>query len=186
MFCTKCGTESQPAAGFCQKCGTSLSDLSIKTKPILESKSADLALWNPNATANWSLLFTPAFGSYLQMLNWKSLGESEKAATSKMWFFSSLSMIIVYLCMGIFIKDEALSEGLTKGLGLFYLIAWYLASGISQSQYVKAKFGSNYARRPWGKALLMGIAAFAGMLILAAIVGVALGSIIGLAAGGAS
>ena len=27
------------------------------------------ALWNPNAAANWSLLFSPAFGAWLHMKN---------------------------------------------------------------------------------------------------------------------
>lgn len=29
-----------------------------------------LPLWNPNAAANWCLLFTPSFGSWLHMKNW--------------------------------------------------------------------------------------------------------------------
>ena len=31
------------------------------------------ALWNPNAAASWSLLFSPAFGAFLHMKNWQAL-----------------------------------------------------------------------------------------------------------------
>jgi hypothetical protein len=41
------------------------------------------ALWNPNAAASWSLLFTPIFGSLLHMKNWQAMGNREKAASSK-------------------------------------------------------------------------------------------------------
>ena len=40
-------------------------------------------LWNPNAAANWSLLFSPAFGAFVHMKNWQALGEPEKAANAK-------------------------------------------------------------------------------------------------------
>ena len=35
-------------------------------------------IWNPNAAANWSLIFTPAFGAYIQMLNWQRLGQEPR------------------------------------------------------------------------------------------------------------
>lgn len=44
--------------------------------PAPTREAAAIALWNPNAAANWSLLFTPLFGAYLHMLNWRSLGEA--------------------------------------------------------------------------------------------------------------
>jgi hypothetical protein len=41
------------------------------------------ALWNPNAAANWSLLFSPMFGAWLHMKNWAALGEPERAAARR-------------------------------------------------------------------------------------------------------
>ena len=40
-------------------------------------------LWNPNAAAMWSLLFSPVFGALVHMKNWQAMGEPEKAAASK-------------------------------------------------------------------------------------------------------
>jgi hypothetical protein len=50
----------------------------VPAPSVLESP-----IWNPIATVNWSLLFTPVFGAYLQMLNWKSLGQEDSARESK-------------------------------------------------------------------------------------------------------
>lgn len=33
-----------------------------------------ITLWNPNAAVNWSVLFTPIFGAWIQAKNWKALG----------------------------------------------------------------------------------------------------------------
>ena len=59
------------------------------------------ALWNPNAAANWCLIFTPAFGAFLNMLNWDALGEGERAASSKRWFAASLVMFGAYLVLSV-------------------------------------------------------------------------------------
>ena len=54
----------------------------------LESGAAP-TLWNPNAAANWSLLFSPIFGTWLHMLNWRALGEAERAESAKTWLMVS-------------------------------------------------------------------------------------------------
>lgn len=127
------------------------------------------AIWNPNATANWSLIFSPAFGSYLQMLNWRALGEPEKAASSRKWFYVSIGMLAVYGLMGAFMADTNVAEGASWVLSVIFLSVWYFSSGRKQCKYVKEKFGSNYARESWGKALLVGIAAYIGCLIAASL-----------------
>ena len=139
----------------------------------VESDGAVPTIWNPNAAVNWSLLFSPAFGSYLQMLNWRTLGESEKAASSRKWCYVSVGMlIIIYLLMGAFLKATA---GTTSGLALLLLLAWYFFSGRAQGKYVTEKFGATYNRRPWGKVLLLGVAAFVGFFIAAVIVDLVIG-----------
>jgi len=77
VYCSECGTENSSEAKFCQKCGKPLGQSGRSTP--LEANEAG-AIWNPNAAANWSILFTPAFGSYLQMLNWRTLSEPAKAS----------------------------------------------------------------------------------------------------------
>ena len=38
------------------------------------------AIWNPSAAAIWSLVFTPAFGVFIHMLNWQAPGQLQQAA----------------------------------------------------------------------------------------------------------
>lgn len=172
MFCSQCGTENQGEARFCQKCGNSLSGNTAQPNAV-----AQAAIWNPNAAANWSLIFTPAFGAYLQMLNWRTLGESEKAAESKNWFYAGLGLLAVYVLMGIFMGGSKAADGMARGLGFLFLLVWYFSAGRAQSKYVKEKFGAGYACKPWGKALLLGVASviayFAAALVVGFVVGFA-------------
>jgi hypothetical protein len=178
VFCSKCGTENQAEASYCHKCGTSLSNIGVQQNIHASVAASDQssAIWNPNAAANWSLVFSPAFGSYLQMLNWKALGQSDKAASSQNWFYASLAILVVYVLMGVFMSDSSAADGATRGLGFLYLLVWYFSAGRSQGKFVKEKFGSNYPKKPWGKALLIGIAAIIGYLIFAVVVGLILGA----------
>lgn len=43
------------------------------------------ALWNPNAAANWSLLFSPMFSALLYANNWIALGELQQAGSVRWW-----------------------------------------------------------------------------------------------------
>ena len=52
-----------------------------------------MPIWNPNAAASWSLPFSPVFGAYLHMLNWRSLGEEAKAATARTWLIAGLTLL---------------------------------------------------------------------------------------------
>jgi hypothetical protein len=45
------------------------------------------ALWNPNAAAGWSLLFTPAFGAFLHSRNADAMGRHSEAKANKFWFY---------------------------------------------------------------------------------------------------
>ena len=133
------------------------------------------AIWNPNAASNWSLIFTPAFGSYIHALNWRTLGETDRAKSAMGWFYFSLIMLVVYIFMGMFIANEKAADGAARGLGFLYLLIWYFSAGKSQAKYVKEKFGKDYPRRGWGKPLLIGVAAIVGYLFLAVAIGVTLG-----------
>lgn len=152
MNCSHCGAAAQSGASFCDQCGKPLvaSAMSFADTQAEEPP----ALWNPNATANWSFLFTPAFGAYLQMRNWRALGETEKAAASKAWFYVSLGFMALVLLSGLVVNSKA-ADGAARGLGLVLLLAWYFGSGRAQAKYVKARFGNEYARKSWGKVLLV-------------------------------
>ena len=55
-----------------------------------KTSDARHAVWNPDAAAGWSLIFSPVFGSYLHMCNWRTLSEPKKEASSKTWFYISI------------------------------------------------------------------------------------------------
>jgi hypothetical protein len=133
------------------------------------------ALWNPNAAANWSLLFSPAFGSFLHMLNWRALDETDKAATSKGWFIASLIMLAAYLVLALAFIDSRAVDGATRTLGLVYLFVWYFSAGRAQAKYIKEKFGKTYPRKEWAKPLMIGVLGSMGYLTIAIAVGVLIG-----------
>ena len=125
------------------------------------------ALWNPNAAANWSLLFTPAFGAYLHMLNWRALGEAGRARSSKIWFIASLIVIGLGVLVGFLMYDSRTHNGGGRFPGLIYVVVWYFASARGQARYVKERWGSDYPRRGWGKPLLIAFAIYATFVALA-------------------
>ena len=133
------------------------------------------AIWNPNATANWSVLFTPAFGSYLQMLNWRALDEPKRAEGSKRWFYASIAMLAAYVLIALF-ADESSSDGSAKVFGFFFLVAWYGISGRAQSEFVKSRYGTAYPRQPWGKTLLWAVGALFGYVIISVLIGLIVGA----------
>lgn len=149
MFCNQCGARNSDDALYCSSCVNSLIESecpmqppplnSISSGPQIKNKVP--ALWNPNAAANWSLVFTPVFGSYLHMKNWEALGNTEKAKSSRTWFISSIILAII-------------------GASFFVLIAWYFSIGKKQCIYVKENFKDEYPRKPWLKPLLIAFSIF--------------------------
>jgi len=114
-----------------------------------------VAIWNPNIAAILSLVFTPAFGSYLQMLNWKTLQEPDKAVSSKIWFYISLGILIVQAVLRPTLDKQSAGGLISGGIELIFMLIWYYSSGRLQGKYVKEKLGSSYTHKPWGKLLLL-------------------------------
>jgi uncharacterized protein len=168
MQCTQCGTENSAASSFCTKCGTQLATTQIQ-RPI----------WNPSRAAGLSFLFTPAFGSYLQSSNWKSLGDNERAASSRAWFFISLIVLAAMAVVtALFAGKTASGNDAVRGVvnlgGFIYFAVWYYASGRQQVNYVKNTFGKQYAKKSMAKPVLVGVvcivayaAAVFGLLVAA-------------------
>jgi hypothetical protein len=134
-------------------------------------------LWNPNAAANWSLLFTPILGAWLHMLNWRALGEPEKAAGAKTWLVISFLMIPVYFALG-FVLDEATSDSSARLLQLSYLFVWYFGSARAQARNVKEKFGKDYPRRRWGKPLGLAVLGLVGFFAAIFVIAILLGNLL--------
>ena len=110
------------------------------------SADSSLKLWNPNAAANWSLLFSPILGAWLQAKNWEALDEKDNAKKSMLWVYFGF----VFLIGVLFLPDNG---GTVPGL--IFLLAWYFSSGKKQAQYVK-EHDVRYQKRSWSKPLLIG------------------------------
>ena len=135
-------------------------------------------LWNPNAAANWSLVFSPAFGAWLQMENWKSVGETQRAASSKAWLIGCACILLGLILVGGLMPRSALAA-LTNPLAFVMLITWYFASARSQANWVKERFGADYPRRGWTKPLLWGLGFYVVIIVVAMIAGFAGAAIAG-------
>ena len=136
---------------------------------MAEGRSAP-ALWNPNAAASWSLLFSPAFGAILQMKNWQRLGEPAKATTSKAWAIVSLAVLVLVLIASILLPDSKALDGVTRIVALGMLFGWYFSIGRQQASYVQARFGKSYPRRGWTKPLLLALLAFVAFMVVAVVI----------------
>lgn len=116
-------------------------------------------LWNPNAAANWSLLFTPIFGAFLHMRNWQALGEPDRAARAKGWVIASTAVLLLSVIVALSMKSELAADGAGKGIGVLWLLIWYFGTARAQARYVKEEFGKDYPRRGWGMPLLIAVGA---------------------------
>jgi len=137
-------------------------------------------LWNPNAAANWSLLFSPVFGAILHMKNWQALGESGKASSAKRWALLSLLALIVFGIAPILFPSNRNMGGLSRTAGFALLIGWYVSSARAQAVYVKARFGAQYPRRGWMKPLLLALLALVGFFLAMGVIGMMTSRSIGL------
>jgi hypothetical protein len=99
------------------------------------------------------------FGSYVTMRNWEALGEDERARTTRIW---------LYVSVAVFVAMVLLPVG--SGIGIAWLVAWYFAVNRPQIKFVKARFGSDYERRPWTKIVLVWLA---GVLVAGFVLGAA-------------
>jgi hypothetical protein len=142
-----------------------------------KSKVADIgrdgvspAIWNPNSAANWSLIFSPAFGAYLHMKNWEALGEPAKASVAKVWVWVTLLALTGTTVAAAFVPNPRSLDGMSRMVGLVLLLSWYFSTGRSQAEYVKSRYGKDYPRRSWGKPLLLGCLALVGFIVFIVVV----------------
>jgi len=117
------------------------------------------ALWNPNAAACWSLLFSPIFGAALHMFNARAMGDAELEKLNKGFMWGTLAVLVIAILLAIFSGIKA------NFVGIAALGAWYGAVGRKQVALVKERYGSNYPRRSWGKPILFGILGIVALYI---------------------
>jgi hypothetical protein len=133
-------------------------------------------LWNPNAAACWSLLFSPAFGAFLHARNADNLGRIDEAKANRVWFYVSLAYLgFVLVSMFIPVIPDAVFRGAAIGI----LLGWYFSLGKKQAQYVKDTFQDRYQRKPWPKPLLIAFGCLVGFFAVTFILAIVADSISG-------
>lgn len=115
------------------------------------------ALWRPSAVAAWSLLFTPVFGSWLLMHNWRVLGQAQAARGARRWLLASLCVLLLQLLAGAITRRVNGTTPLPQLIGLAWLGFWLLAAVAPQWRLVRRRFGRRYARREWNAALALAV-----------------------------
>lgn len=135
-------------------------------------ESAQPSLWNPNAAANWSLLFTPIFGAYLHAANWRALGKSERATANMVWAWATVAFLVINVGT-LFLPDSWAIDGLMKGAGLAMLVGWYFSQGKSQAKYVKEAFPGGYLKKSWGAPLAIAIGGVLAYLAVVCLIAMA-------------
>jgi len=115
-------------------------------------------LWNPNAAANWSVLFTPILGAWLHAKNWTTLGDLDQAKKSMYWVYAGFAVIV--LCL--FLPDEV-----GYAPGFIFLVAWYLTAARKQMKYVKDKLNNEYERKPWRAPMKFAVIGLAIFMVVA-------------------
>jgi len=131
-------------------------DFSEKVSSADKAPQGLLRLWNPNAAANWSLIFTPIFGAYIQMLNWRELGDFGRARRCKIWIW--VGCLIAILSLGAEfsnISRDFLDRSFQIVMTIFLLL-WYVFQGRVQVRYFAQNLGKEYTRKSWGRPLLAG------------------------------
>lgn len=123
---------------------------------------APAPLWNPNAAACWSLLFSPAFGAFLHARNADSLGRKEEAKANRVWFYISIAFLLFTL-VTVFVP--AIPNGIFRLVGLGLLLGWYFSLGKKQIAYVKDTWQDRYQRKPWTKPLLIAFGCLFGLFV---------------------
>jgi hypothetical protein len=111
------------------------------------------------------------------MLNWRALGEPEKAVSARNWYFASLVMFTINVfivaagmnidagVLEIEMVDSETADLTAQLIWLLFTVVWYFSAVRAQSKYVKEMFGSSYAKKPWVKALLKGFGVLVGWFI---------------------
>ena len=146
-------------------CASSLPDASLSAAP-----TAAPALWRPSAVAAWSLFFTPVFGSWLLMHNWRVLGQAQAARAARRWLLASVLVLALELLAGAVSTRVNGNAPFAQWLALAWLGLWLLGAAAPQWRLVRRRFGRRYARRGWngalGMAVAWGLACWAGGAML--------------------
>lgn len=116
-------------------------------------------LYNPNAAALWSLLFTP-FGAWMHAKNWEAVGEEELARKNRLFAIGVVAFILITAAIE-FITGITLPSAV---IGIVPLVVWYLQLGKQQIELIKEELGDDYERKSLVMPVLVGV--FGGIALL--------------------
>lgn len=133
------------------------------------------ALWNPDAAAKWSLLFSPLFGACLHMLNWRALGDDARAAANRQWMIGVAVFFVLLIALSVVLPESKSADLLGRFGGLAVLLTWYFTLGKTQTAHVRERFGDQYPRKSWLLPLAAGVAGVMALFVLALVIGFAVG-----------
>lgn len=123
-------------------------------------------LWNPDAAANWSLLLTPAFGSWLHMKNWQALGETSKAVASWRWAITTVVVTCALILVSALMPETTWISSMVRPVSIGLLLSWYFSSAREQARYVRDRFGNDYPRRGWLRPMAAAVLSIVGIFAL--------------------
>ena len=127
-------------------------------------------LWNPDASAAWSLLFSPAFGAFLHMKNWEALGDLGRARSNRYWMIATIAIFVASGISSTLMPESKALDASTRLIGITLLLVWYFTVGKFQATFVKERFGTTYPRRGFGLPIFVAIACMIGLVVLLVIV----------------
>ena len=120
--------------------------------------AAAASFWNPLALSNWSFILTPVFGAYLVTENYKAMGKTTEAKKSMDWLYITIAVVLGGWVLVSFSFD-VYTFGIFMAAYVTNFLIWNFRSARKQHQYLLSEYGKNYERQPWGKVLVIGIAA---------------------------
>lgn len=116
-------------------------------------------LYNPNAAALWSILFTP-FGAWIHAKNWEAVGEDDLAKQNRLWAIGIIALILVATFIEMFFGFSLPSAPFT----IVPLIIWYTQLAKKQITLIKEELGDDYEKKSLVVPVLVGV--FGGMIAL--------------------
>lgn len=124
-------------------------------------------LWNPKVAAGLGFLFTPAFSAWLHAINWREIGEPDRARANMVWVYGIFVYLVLILGTVLVPLPKALDSAIGRVLTPLLWLAWYWFEGRKQSQYVES-IGGNYIKKAWWRpllALVLGLALYLALAI---------------------
>lgn len=134
----------------------------MQVDPSFASADADsgeeqLELWNPVGIAVWSVFFTPAFGAWLQMYNWRRLGEHGKAAQARRWCRAALAVLAMNSVYSAVAGRLGHDAPLIDWVNAVLFAVWYAGTVHAHTQAIRERCGARYTRRPWDSVVLLAV-----------------------------